>query len=127
MRKLFKRMFNPDSKNEIPNDQNMIDFLILNNALEVAGIDSKTGEMLYSFTPKLKEIMPELYKQHINHVNTEIMHLWENGFVNVNLLEDNPLVTLTPKAFDTEAISRLPEQARWGLEEMKRLMKKRNF
>ena len=127
MKKLFKRIFNPDGKNMIPEDQNAIDYLILNKGLEVTGVDSKTGELLYSFTPKIKELMPDLYDAHINHVNQEIMALWEKGFVNVDFLSDNPIVTLADKAFIASDVDTLSPEHQWALEEMKRLMKKRNF
>ena len=111
----------------IPEDQNAIDYLILNKGLEVTGVDSKTGELLYSFTPKIKELMPDLYDAHINHVNQEIMALWEKGFVNVDFLSDNPIVTLADKAFIASDVDTLSPEHQWALEEMKRLMKKRNF
>ena len=59
------------------NEDAIIDDLILQGALEVAGIDSKTGEFLFSVTPKLQEIMPDLYEEHLNSVNQGIMALWE--------------------------------------------------
>lgn len=127
MKKLLKRIFNPDGKNMIPEDQDAIDYLILNKALEVAGVDSKTGELLYAFTPKIKDIMPELYHEHLNHVNSEIMGMWEKGFVNVDFFAEEPVVTLTEKAFNQEEILKLSKDHQWALEEMKRLMKKRNF
>ena len=127
MKKLLKRIFSPDGKNMIPDDQNAVDYLILNKGLEVAGVDSKTGELLYAFTPKIKELMPELYKAHMNHVNSELMFMWEKGFVNINFLEENPRVTLTPKAFDEIEVSQLSKDHQWAIEELKRLMKKRNF
>ena len=127
MKKLFKMIFNPDGKNMIPEDQDAIDYLILNKGLEVVGVDSKTGELLYSFTPKIKELMPDLYDAHINHVNKEIMALWEKGFVNVDFLSDNPIVTLSDKAFIASDVATLSPEHQWALEEMKRLMKKRNF
>ncbi len=120
-------IFNPDGKNMIPEDQDAVDYLILNKGLEVVGVDSKTGELLYSFTPKIKELMPELYDAHINHVNKEIMALWEKGFVNVDFLSDNPIVTLSDKAFIAHEVATLSQDHQWALEEMKRLMKKRNF
>lgn len=124
MKKLFKMMFNPD-KNMIPEDQTAVDYLILNKALEVVGVDSQTGEFLYSFTPKMKEIMPELYNQHLNHVNAEIMKMWELGFVNVDFLAEEPVVTVTAKAFNKEEIAKLPQDLQWSLEEIKRLLKRR--
>jgi Icc-related predicted phosphoesterase len=109
------------------NEENAMEKLILSGALEFAGLDSKTGEVLYSFTNKIKEVMPELYKQHINHVNQEILKLWEYGFVNINFLEDNPQVTLTEKAFDNRALEEIPSEMVWGLEEIKRLILGRNL
>ena len=103
-------------------ERGMIDKLMLAGALEVAGVDSNTGEFLYVFTPKLKEVMPELYNQHLNHVNSEIMRLWEKGFVNVDLMSENPIVTLTEKSFDENALSLLSKEDRWGVEEIKRLL-----
>jgi hypothetical protein len=111
----------------IPEDQSAIDYLILNKALEVVGVDSKTGEFLYAFTPKIKEVMPALYHEHLNHVNGEMMKLWEMGFLNIDFLQDEPIVTITRKALNQEEIAKLPQEMQWGLEEMKRLLKRRNF
>ncbi len=41
--------------------QMMIEHLLLQNAIEISGIDEETNEMLYSITDKLKEVNPELY------------------------------------------------------------------
>lgn len=41
--------------------QMMIEHLLLQNAIEISGIDEDTNEMLYSITDKLKEVSPELY------------------------------------------------------------------
>ena len=104
-------------------NQDIIDKLILDGALQVAGVDTETGEFLYQFTPKLKEISPVLYEEHVNHVNGELMRLWEKGFLDINLVEDNPVVRLTPKALDESELARLTKEDRWGIEEIKRLLK----
>ncbi len=41
----------------------MIEHLLLQNALEISGIDEYTGEMLYSITDKLEQVNPKLYYQ----------------------------------------------------------------
>lgn len=98
--------------------------LILNGALEFSGIDSDTGEMLYSFTDKLKEHMPELYNHHLNFVNEEIMFLWENGFVEMpDMLDDNPKVFLTEKSMNNEEVAKLPKDRQETLREIKRILK----
>lgn len=106
-----------DMTNEI------LDKLILEGAIEVAGIDKETGDFLYQFTGKLKEVYPALYEEHINHVNSELMRLWEKGFLNINISDENPIVTLTEKAFIKEELDKLSKDDRWGIEEIKRLYK----
>jgi len=103
-------------------EKKIIDKLILDGALQMSGIDGETGEILYQFTPKLKEVMPELYNEHLNFVNAELMRLWEKGFVNMDLMSDSPIVTLAEKAFDDNEIQSLSDQDRWAIQEVKRLL-----
>ena len=103
----------------------VIEKLILAGAIEVAGVEDGTGELLYVFTSKMKDVNPLLYQDHLNFVNSEIMGLWEKGFVNVDLLSENPVVTLTQKAFIPDALDNLTKQQRWSLEEIKRVLKNR--
>jgi hypothetical protein len=104
-------------------EDNIIDNLVLSGGLEVSGVDADSGELLYSFTPKLKDINPELFKEHLNHVNQEIMRLWEKGYVNVDFMEDDPVVTLSNKSFNDAEISKLTKAEQWSLLEIKRLLK----
>lgn len=122
MKKMLKMIFNPDEKNKIPEDQDPIDYLILNGGIEMAGIDQNSGEFLYSFTPKIKELMPELYEQHINTINSNTLKLWENGFLNIDFMKNDPTVTITKKGLDNNEISYLSDEDRWYLQEIKRLL-----
>ena len=101
-------------------EQKIIDMLILSGAVEVAGM-ADNGEMLYNFTEKLKEVMPDLYEEHMNFVNSEMMALWEKGFLDIDLFSKNPRVKLTELAFNDSATDRLTDSQRWSLEEIKRL------
>lgn len=101
----------------------IIDHLILEGGLEVAGIDPESGEMLYAFTPKVKEIMPELYHDHLNFVNDELMVLWEKGYVDIDFLMDDPLISLTTKSYDPDELQKLSKQEKWSLQELKRVVK----
>ena len=114
-------MFDDDAISHI------IDDLILDGGLEVAGIDPETGEMLYLFTPKIKELMPELYHDHLNFVNDELMALWEKGYVNIELLEDDPLISLTSKSNDPAEMAKLSKQEKWSLQELKRAISAQEF
>jgi hypothetical protein len=110
-------VFDEDSVSEI------IDYLILEGGIEVAGVDPNTQEMLYAFTPKLKEIMPELYHDHLNFVNDELMVLWEKGYVDIDFLKDDPLISITDKSYNPEEVKKLSKQERWSLQELKRVVK----
>lgn len=102
-------------------EKDLIDYLLLNGALEPAGI-SDTGEPLYNFTPKLKHVLPELYEEHMRHVNAELMGLWEKGFINMDLFSENPMVKLAPKAFDSDEVSKLSDQDQFAIKEIKRIL-----
>lgn len=101
-----------------------IERLILNGGIEIIGIDNN-GEPLYSFTPKLKILMPELYEEHLNSVNREIMNLWEKGYVNIDFFEEDPIVTITEKALNQEKVLQLSKEEQWHLSELKRLLERK--
>lgn len=104
------------------NEDDFIDALILNGALEVSAIDIDSGDVLYKFTDKLKEISPELYETQQAMFHEEIMSLWEDGFVNLDPMEENPTVTLTPKAFSASQVDKLDDARRATLKEVIRIM-----
>ena len=125
MKKLLKRIFNPDGKSMSSDENEMIEKLIIYGAIEVAGVDAENGELLYSFTPKIKQVMPELYHDHLNRTNAEILSLWERGYVDIDFLAKEPIVTITNKSFDPVEMSKLRKQDVWAIEELKRLTRKK--
>jgi len=125
MKKLFKRIFNPDGKSMSSDENEMIEKLILEGAMEVAGVDAENGELLYSFTPKIQQVMPELYHDHLNRTNAEILSLWERGYVDIDFLAKEPIVRLANKSFDPVEMSKLRKQDVWAIEELKRLTRKK--
>ena len=97
-----------------------IDDLILSGAIEPAGIDSETGEMLYTFTNRLVEVSPELAREVANMFDSHIMKLWELGMVSMNVMDKNPNIKLTEKAFDKNLIKCLDDEVSHTLKEIKR-------
>ena len=108
----------------INNEDRLIENLILQGALEVAGVDSENGELLYAITSKMKEVMPDIYEDHIKTVNRDLLNLWEKGYVNIDLFLPDPVVTISEKGLDKNEISKLTKPEIWALEEVKRLLKK---
>ena len=105
------------------NEDELIKNLILQGALEVAGVDSENGEFLYAITYKMKDVMPDLYQDHIKTVNRDLLNLWEKGYVNIDLFLPDPIVTISEKGIDKGEISKLTKPEIWALEEVKRLLK----
>lgn len=103
-------------------EDDAIDQLILAGALEVAGIDIDTGEPIYNFTEKLMEVSPELHEEVSLYFSRETMSLWSNGFLDMDITEKNPLVTLTKKALNPEEVSKLSKQSQMTLNEIIRVI-----
>jgi hypothetical protein len=103
-------------------EDDAIDQLILAGALEVSGIDMDTGEPIYNFTEKLIDISPELHREVSLYFSRETMSLWSNGFLDMDVTEKNPIVTLTPKALDQEAVSKLSKESQATLKEIIRVI-----
>lgn len=99
-----------------------IEELILSGALEVSGIDIDSGEMLYNFTDRLKDINPDLFKDMSDYISTETMALWAEGFLDIDVTETNPMVKLTPKAFDDAEVEKLPKEKQYTLKEIIRII-----
>lgn len=96
--------------------------LILAGALEVAGVDMETGELLYNFTDKLIEINPELHNEIALHFSADTMALWQHGFISMDVTEQNPMVKLLPKAFDEDEVSKLEKSHQYTLKEIIRVL-----
>ena len=103
------------------NEDELIENLILQGALEVAGVDSENGEFLYAITSRMKEVMPDLYEDHLKTVNRDLLNLWEKGYVNIDFFLPDPVVTISEKGLDKGEISKLTKPEIWALEEVKRL------
>ncbi len=99
-----------------------IDRLILNGSLEVAGIDIETGEPLYNFTEKIIEANPELHKEMSTYFSNKTMSLWSEGFLDMDVTEKNPMVSLTPKALDEQEVAKLTKDKQYTLKEIMRVI-----
>ncbi len=100
----------------LPDD--MIEHLILEGAVEIAGIDSETGEVLYSFTDRLEQIAPDIFNRIMEQYHNEILDLWAQGFLEMNITEKMPTVRLSERAFDEGAVSRLSRQQQLNLNQI---------
>jgi hypothetical protein len=107
------------SRNE---EDEFLEQLILNGAVEVVGLDLETNEPLYTFTDKLAQFSPALHQNMSNYFYKEMMFLWENGFIEMDITEKNPTVRLTEKALDETKTRSLEKDQWYSLKEIIRLM-----
>lgn len=97
-----------------PSDE-IINDMILDGLVEPAAMDMETGEMLYSFTDKAREEMPDLWAHAQRAFGEMITYFWENGFVNINMADADPMVTVAPKALDPAEVEKLSPDLRQAL------------
>jgi hypothetical protein len=89
----------------------MFERLILMGAVEPAGMDSESGEMLFSFSEDIDTIAPGLAKLVEDKIASTVMTLWSKGFVDLKYNEDSedPLVFVTEQCDNEVAVSVLPD------------------
>jgi hypothetical protein len=69
--------------------------------------------------------MPDLYTEHINTINQEMLSLWEKGYINIDFLADDPVITLSKKSLIDSEVNKLTKDEQWSIMELKRLMFKK--
>lgn len=86
-----------------------LDELILAGVVEVNGID-EDGNFLYGFSKDANELEPELFGKVEDAFYSDLLELWTQGFLDIDMSSSNPLVKITEKAFDKEAVSKLSKR-----------------
>ena len=100
-------------------DPHIVDKMILAGLVEVSGVHKDTGEFLYSFSRNLETLDPEL-SRHVDEVfRLTVMKLWEKGFVDGNMEDEDPLITVTEKGFNKKDLESLEGFERVVVENLK--------
>lgn len=102
-------------------EETQIEKMILDGSLEVAAVD-ENGELLYTFTDKLRLLHPELYNEFQSHFTKEMMYLWENNFIKMDVTNENPMVEITDKGLDKNEIDKLDPEIKSTLKEVIRVL-----
>ena len=83
------------------------------------------GRANYSFTDKVKQVLPEMLEKRIKVIHGKILFFWKMGFIDIDdPRNSNPTVMLSEKAFDEDAVMSLPEERRLELEHIKKLFER---
>lgn len=100
----------------------VVDKLILNGGLEFAGSDPETGEALYRPTERLKDIDSKLSDEISIYFSDVTLKLWEKGFIEMNIMDSDPIVRLSPKALDQNFVKTLEKDERLILQEIVKVL-----
>jgi DNA-binding MarR family transcriptional regulator len=74
-----------------------LDHYIEIGAVEIAGIE-EDGEFIFKITEKARELAPELWEAHQEHVDDVLLGLFEEGLLTVTYNEElEAVVELTPE------------------------------
>lgn len=77
-----------------------LDYYIEIGAVEIAGIE-EDGEFIFKVTEKAKDLAPELWEAHQEHVDEVLLGLFEEGLLTVNYNEDlEAIIELTQEGKD---------------------------
>lgn len=85
----------------------MLEKLILDGSVEVAGVDMETGSFVYNFTPQLKDNNPEIFDSVMSIFYSIVLQLWERGYLDIDLEDEDPLIMLTDKGENLEDLDNL--------------------
>ena len=80
--------------------KDIIDALILQGALQIEGVDQDSGQTVFSVTDKMEEIAPEIYNEFQESLYQTVLSLWEKGYLNMNIMDQEPEVYPTEEALD---------------------------
>jgi hypothetical protein len=96
------------SNDGITNEE--LEAMILDGLVEFAGLDTDTGEFLYSFTPKMYKENPRVLMESILAIKHDLEILMDAGFIIVDLEDENPSIYLTGMHEDPEMVGMLSVQ-----------------
>jgi hypothetical protein len=96
--------------------------LVLTGGLRFAGKDPETGENMYVKTEMLKDIDPKLDVALGKYFSEMSMKLWEKGFIDMDVTDANPIVSLNKKSLDPDQVKKLDANERSALKQLIKLL-----
>ncbi|MFN7584166.1 MAG: hypothetical protein ACK5P0_02290 [bacterium] len=96
--------------------------LVLTGGLRFAGKDPETGENMYVKTEMLKDIDPKLDVALGKYFSEMSMRLWEKGFIDMDVTDANPIVSLNKKSLDPDQVKKLDANERSALKQLIKLL-----
>ena len=107
-----------DNFDEEQRAKELIEMMLELGALEILGSDKKSESFTYSITPKMKELIPEFFEEHLKFINEIAFTLWNKGYVEIYFEESGPLVMLKESINYPSIMDSLEHEERLFIESM---------
>jgi len=107
-----------DNFDEEQRAKELIEMMLELGALEILGYDQKSESFTYSITPKMKELIPEFFEEHLKFINEIAFTLWNKGYVEIYFEENGPLVMLKESIDYPSIMDSLEHEERLFIESM---------
>jgi hypothetical protein len=99
-------------------EEEMVQYLISIGALEHV-FDDEDGEPVYRLSPTAKELVPDLYEEHIKEFNTVVFSLWQKNLIDLVFDEDGePLIGVNENTTNDVMTKELDRQEKEAIQEI---------
>lgn len=107
-------------------DDELVEYLLSIGALEYVFTDDD-GEPIYRLTPDAKELVPELYEEHMKDFNSVVFSLWQKDLIDLVFDEEGePMIGINKNTNDPEIIETLDKQEKEAIQEILFVWKKKS-
>lgn len=107
-------------------EEELVQYLLSIGALEYV-FDDEDGEAIYRLTPEAKDLVPDLYEEHMKDFNSVVFSLWSKNLINVVFDEDGePLIGINDNTTNENMIKELDKQEREAIQEILFVWKKKS-
>lgn len=107
-------------------DEETIQYLLSIGALEYVSTD-EDGEAIYRLTPEAKDIVPDLYEEHIKDFNSLVFSLWSKDMINVIFDDDGePMISINENTQNEDMIKELDREEKEAINEIIFVWKKKS-
>lgn len=110
----------PVNREELPEDSDKaIEMLIEMGMVEVAGYDSVSNQFTYQITDRGRTEFPELFDEHMAHINQVAFDLWGKDIIEMKFdIDGVPMVILKDVEHTKLIMKTLQEDERFFLENL---------
>ena len=107
-------------------DDELVEYLLSIGALEYVFTDDD-GEPIYRLTPEAKELVPDLYEEHMKDFNSVVFSLWQKDLIDLVFDEDGePMIGINVNTTDPAMVEILDKQEKEAIQEILFVWKKKS-